>query len=1019
MKKGLSLLTMALAGIFGSSVQAQHNISIHQASQASVQEVLKYDRGMINSNLPSPGPVQTNSGARAKGATGGVVIAESQYDLMTNAAIDNRTQKNSDGTVTAVYTWSNAQDPFANRGTGYSYWSNNSWSAKPTARIENQRTGWPSYLTLANGKEVVISHSTANDRLYMAHRSTKGSGTWTEVLDPTGAATASVGSGYLLWPRAVSGGKNGNSIHMIALTEPTGGNFAGQRYAGMNGALTYNRSTDGGQTWDIKHAVLKGIDTTAYDYINGDAYGIVARGDIVAIAVYHRFGHTTILKSTDNGSTWTMHRPLQFRYDRYNLGDFLINDSVVTCDNTGDMIIDNNGEVHLFFSTWRWKDDNITDSVYTVYRFDNGLHYWRESFGDNNHVRLQGLIDQDGNPNNLAFVNANPIADYGSKALNSYASAGIDASGNLYVLFAGVMEEGSNGTSGKQYHFNNFHYRHTFVMKSTDGGCTWGKPLDLTDDGTGFEECVYGAMAKDVDSKIRFTYMEDINPGTYVGPTGQGGSHPQTNNEIVYVEKNVTSIPNDNYKCITVIKGDRELCPGDSIYLDASASCASSYSWSNGASTPGIWVTSTGNYKCTMQTKCGSIVDSAEVKSPVQGVGPRISLSADDNALCPSGSSTVIRLQSSSLGAQGTIQWGTGTPGSVDTNVVNTPGTYNVQVVNCVGGRSNATITIDQVTAANATITGRAFICPGDSSELIAAKNPAGSYTWTFGGNVISNNQNVIANQTGRYSLLTTACGGLYQDTTSVNVQVEPTPTASITNQGSLVVCEKSGATLDLLANGQTGATFKWSTGATGSFIRVNTDSVHTASYTVTSFNACGDSTVSSGVNVEVKAKPQPPAISFATGVFTSNNANSVWYFEDAGNWKPTGATGLTYSPSNLNNGTKVVARITSGGCESDNSNEVEYRTTVGFEDLNNPSAAINVYPNPNNGKFSVEFARVNNMDVTVSILNVVGQVIYHSDMKLSGEHTEVIDLQNVESGMYYISINNGSQKITKQVIIE
>lgn len=1016
MKKSLSILALSAIGAFGTTAYAQYHPSPGTAEQASIEEVLKYDRGILNVATPFKAPTGASAGSRAKGAANGVVLAETWYDLQTNAAIDNRTQKNSDGSVTAAYTFSATSGPnYTDRGTGYSYKASSAWTAKPTARIENERTGWPSIMTLADGSEVVISHSTANDRLYMSKRSSKGSGTWTHTIDPTKATLAGIGSGYLLWPRAVAGGKNGNTIHMIALTEPTGGTFSGSRYGGMNGALLYNRSKDGGTTWDIKHLLLPGIDTTAYDYIGGDNYSISAKGDVIAIAVYHRFGHVTVMKSTDNGDTWTTHRPLEFRYNRFNLGDYLILDSVVTSDNTGDVIIDNSGKLHVFFGSWRWKDDNITDSVYTVYRFDNGLHYWREDFGNGNHIRLQGLIDQDGNPNGISFVSATPIADYGSKALNSAPSGGIDANGNLYVLFHGVMEDGSNGPSGKQYHFNNLHYRHQFAMKSTDGGCTWGSPIDLTNAGTGFEECVYGAMAPQVDSKIRFTYMEDINPGTAVGPV----AHTNTLNEIVYVETNVVDIPNDNHKCATVINGDRELCLGDSIYLDATPSCGSAYSWSTGAKTAGIWVKAAGVYKCTITTKCGSVEDSAIVTTPIGGIGPKISVTADDMALCPSGSSTVLRLSTSSIGASGAITWGTGTPGRIDTNVVNGPGTYSVEVTNCNGDKSNANITITEIKKANASVTGRAFLCPGDTSELIAASNPAGSYTWTFNSSVIGNNQSIKVTQTGKYSLLATACNSLYQDTTSVNVAVEPTPSANVTPQGSTVLCEKSGAVLNLVASGQIGATFKWNNGKTGSILTVNGDSVHTANYIVTSYNSCGDSIASSPVSVEVKTRPLAPVISFSNGVFTSNNASSTWYFQDAGNWVNSGVTGLTYAPTNLKNGAKVIARVTTNGCESDNSGESTFTSNVGIDGMNYLSNTFKVYPNPNSGSFNLSFEGINNSHVSLAITSVVGQVVYQNELDVNGNYTEAISLTSVDAGVYYITVNDGNNTVTKQIVIE
>ncbi|NCO56448.1 MAG: hypothetical protein GW876_13770, partial [Bacteroidetes bacterium] len=89
-------------------------------------------------------------------------IGSTSYDLQTNNCVDSRCHLFPDGTVGATWTFGTTPGNYPERGTGYNYFDNTSWTiAVPTpARIENKRTGWPSYAALGTNEEgeVVIAH---------------------------------------------------------------------------------------------------------------------------------------------------------------------------------------------------------------------------------------------------------------------------------------------------------------------------------------------------------------------------------------------------------------------------------------------------------------------------------------------------------------------------------------------------------------------------------------------------------------------------------------------------------------------------------------------------------------------------------------------------------------------------------------------------------------------------------------------------------------------------------------------
>ena len=85
------------------------------------------------------------------------VIGITQYDLQSNAAIDDRMAGNGDA-VSAAWTMSLDVTPFEDRGTGYNFYDGEVWGEQPYERIENVRIGWPSINHLGDGR-VVISHA--------------------------------------------------------------------------------------------------------------------------------------------------------------------------------------------------------------------------------------------------------------------------------------------------------------------------------------------------------------------------------------------------------------------------------------------------------------------------------------------------------------------------------------------------------------------------------------------------------------------------------------------------------------------------------------------------------------------------------------------------------------------------------------------------------------------------------------------------------------------------------------------
>jgi thiol-disulfide isomerase/thioredoxin len=74
------------------------------------------------------------------------------------------------------------------------------------------------------------------------------------------------------------------------------------------------------------------------------------------------------------------------------------------------------------------------------------------------------------------------------------------------------------------------------------------------------------------------------------------------------------------------------------------------------------------------------------------------------------------------------------------------------------------------------------------------------------------------------------------------------------------------------------------------------------------------------------------------------------------------------------------------------------------------------VFPNPSNGNVSIRFNNTISSDVTIQVVNLVGQVVYTADeTTVAGSNAFDLNLTDLTEGQYIVKIGNGiEQTITK-----
>jgi hypothetical protein len=474
-----------------------------------------------------------------------VKIGSTYYDLQTNASIGRRIIVLPDGNISAVWTTSNDAG-YTNRGTGYNHFDGTSWLSvnNPTPRIENLRLGWPS-IGYNGTKEWVMAHDAAVGGFVKSENQSFGSTSWN-----VGGSILSQNQRRPIWGRVAN---SGEIFHCIASYSDSSspGDPRAPRINGVYAPMTYSRSLDGGNIWDIQHILLPGYDSSRILNGGGDQYAIDVRDSIVAIATGGLLEHSILWKSTDNGDSWEMIIMDSFRYAPYTSKTLM--DTTTCGDGSIEVMIDKDGKVHAFWGLSRVIDQDTTDESYSFYPSTSALMYWNEITATATAVAGGTQFDRDNSgtldlsagcwsalqsgvvPQTLKNANIYGVARLGNTSLLRSPSAAIDADGNLYVTFSMPLEQDVD-----DYNVNR---RDIYIIYSKDNGATWSVPQDLTQ-WQGFEED-FACIAKNANGFVHMIFQKDETAGTNLQNNGTDNNHPTGINDIMYAAIPVDKILNN------------------------------------------------------------------------------------------------------------------------------------------------------------------------------------------------------------------------------------------------------------------------------------------------------------------------------------------------------------------------------------------------------------------------------------------------------------------------------------------
>jgi len=313
-----------------------------------------------------------------------------------------------------------------------------------------------------------------------------------------------------------------------------------------------------------------------------------------------------------------------------------------------------------------------------------------------------------------------------------------------------------------------------------------------------------------------------------------------------------------------------------------------------------------------------------------------------------------------------------------------------------IGENNGSNINISGTPTVNIVATSTA-VCSGASATLTASG--AATYSWSNGSvtatTVVSPTANAVYTVVGSNTL---GCG----NTVTQSVNVTPGPTVSIA--GASTLC--SGSSIVLTASGAN--TYSWNTGAT-------TASISTSPTANVTYTAIGTSTVNgcSTMAFQSVTVNAVPTVSI-TGPSTVCVGGSLTLTASGANtysWNTGGTTSsIVVSPSV--NTTYTAIGTSAEGCTNTATAAIVVDPCTGIMSHASVNGILSVYPNPNNGEFTIELK--NNFNKAIEITDLTGRVI----LTTSSEKEKInVNIHSFANGIYYVKVkSNGTTDVFKVV---
>ena len=428
------------------------------------------------------------------------------------------------------------------------------------------------------------------------------------------------------------------------------------------------------------------------------------------------------------------------------------------------------------------------------------------------------------------------------------------------------------------------------------------------------------------------------------------------------------------------------------------------YLWSNGTTNSVANNLAGGTYTVTVtdQSNCSAVTSVTIAGSSVPTANTTV-----QSASCGQNNGSATASATGGAGSY-TYLWSNGATSATASGLG--AGTYTVTVTDQAGCTGTASATISQSGSPAVSISGtqNASCGQANGSATVTASGGAGGYTYLWSNGQSSSTASNLA--AGSYTVTVTDGAGCSSTATAV-VQSSGTTTVTLLQQQN-VLCAggNNGAASSSASGGTAPYTYLWSNGAT----TAAASGLSAGTYTVTATDATGCSAVTtvtitepSALNVVGSFTPDNGGAGDGTATATVSGGSTPYTYL----WSNGGTTATI---TNLSAGLYTVTVTDAHGCTEVVGVDVLGTTAVGAASL----IELEVFPNPNQGAFSVQFSLPEMETVRMQVFNSLGQSVWAYQTLTLLEGKVDVQLPQVANGIYYLELQAGEHRVTKKLVV-
>jgi Zn-dependent metalloprotease len=140
------------------------------------------------------------------------------------------------------------------------------------------------------------------------------------------------------------------------------------------------------------------------------------------------------------------------------------------------------------------------------------------------------------------------------------------------------------------------------------------------------------------------------------------------------------------------------------------------------------------------------------------------------------------------------------------------------------------------------------------------------------------------------------------------------------------------------------------------------------------------------------------------------------------GNYSGPGVTGNMFDPIAAGVGTHTItySYTDTAGCTGTATQQIYVDVCAGITSQNMANSGMNVYPNPAEDNFTIEYNAAMSQTTLVTISNSLGQVVYSAQMNATaGANRWNINASDYAAGMYFVMITSGTEVKTARIDVK